>query len=37
MLEINIIEDYIYSVKVRQNNQGFLVGSKDTKIYIFDI
>ena len=33
---ITLFDDYIYSVLIRSDNQGFIVGCKDKKIYLLD-
>ncbi len=35
--EVNIFNDYILSLQVRRNLDGFIVGCKDNHIYILDI
>ncbi|EGR28845.1 phospholipase a2 activating, putative [Ichthyophthirius multifiliis] len=37
LYEANFFDDYIYSVKVLQNGNGFIIGSKDKNIYILDL
>ena len=37
LLPITLFDDYIYSVLIRPDLQGYIIGSKDNKIYLLDV